>query len=101
MNVNVKLSLTDEQRNVMYRNMTGKDVKRMVSRAEVNEFVRGCLAAVVEDAPVDGEGQPIHEVTQLTASEMREVKRLQEAGHNASYIRGWLQVMRRCRAPKV
>lgn len=48
MNVNVKLSLTDEERNTMYRNMTGKDVKRMVSRAEVNEFVQGCIAGMLE-----------------------------------------------------
>lgn len=40
MNVNVKLSLTDEERNVMFRRLTGKSTKGMVSRADVNEWVK-------------------------------------------------------------
>ena len=40
MNVNVKLSLTDEQRNVMHRRLTGKNGKGMVTRADVNEWVK-------------------------------------------------------------
>lgn len=49
MNVNIKLSLTDEQRNTLYRNMTGKDVKRMVSRAEVNELVNDYINDMMND----------------------------------------------------
>jgi hypothetical protein len=40
MNVNVKLSLTDEQRNTMFRRLTGKNTKGMVSRADVNQWVK-------------------------------------------------------------
>ena len=39
MNVNCRVTLTDEQRNTLYRRITGKDVKRMVSRKEVCELV--------------------------------------------------------------
>lgn len=40
MNVNCKVSLTDEERNVMYRRLTGKNGKGMVSRMEVNNWVK-------------------------------------------------------------
>jgi len=43
MNVNVKLSISDEDRNLMSKRLTGKDTKKMVSRAEVNEWVKGQL----------------------------------------------------------
>lgn len=40
MNVNVKVTLTDEERNVMHNRLTGTLSKKMVSRADVNEFVK-------------------------------------------------------------
>ncbi len=40
MNVNVKISISDEDRNVMFRRLTGKNTKGMVSRADVNEWVK-------------------------------------------------------------
>jgi len=43
MNVNCKLSLTDEQRNTMFRRLTGKTGKGMVSRADVNNWVKDHL----------------------------------------------------------
>jgi hypothetical protein len=43
MNVNVKLSLTDEERNTMFRRLTGKTTKGMVSRADVNQWVKDQL----------------------------------------------------------
>jgi hypothetical protein len=43
MNVNCKLTLTDEERNVMFRRLTGKNGKGMVSRAEVNQWVKDKL----------------------------------------------------------
>ena len=55
MNVNVKLSITDDERNLMYRNMTGKDVLKMVSRSDVGEFVKGCIAGMLIDTPVPEE----------------------------------------------
>ena len=45
MNVNVKITLSDEQRNVMYRRISGKNVKRLISRAEVNQLVQDFIAS--------------------------------------------------------
>lgn len=43
MNVNCKLSLTDEQRNQMHNRLTGTATKKMVSRADVNNWVKDHL----------------------------------------------------------
>jgi hypothetical protein len=40
MNVNIKLSLTDIERNTMYRNLFGGTSAKKVSRAQVSEFVQ-------------------------------------------------------------
>lgn len=55
MNVNCKVTLTDEERNIMLRNMTGITRKRMVSRSEVNDFVAGCVQGILIDVPVPKE----------------------------------------------
>lgn len=47
MNVNCKVSLTDEQRNLLYRRITGKDVKRLISRKEVCELVDDYIATLL------------------------------------------------------
>lgn len=43
MNLNCKLSLTDEQRNAIKRHLTGKDVKAMATRAEICQLVQDLL----------------------------------------------------------
>ena len=53
MNVNIKVSLTDQERNLLKRKLTGKDVKAMVSRKEVNELVDGFMKAMLEDFEVE------------------------------------------------
>jgi len=40
MNVNIKVTLTDDERNTMFRRLTGKSTKGMVSRADVNAWVK-------------------------------------------------------------
>ena len=40
MNVNCKLSLTDAERNQMHNRLTGTATKKMVSRADVNNWVK-------------------------------------------------------------
>ena len=47
MNVNCKVSLTDEQRNKMVRSIFGSDSKRMITRHEVNEFVQKKIQEVL------------------------------------------------------
>lgn len=111
MNVNVKVALTDEQRNVMYRNLTGKDVKRMVSRREVNDFVQGCIDAVLQPgstAKLLARDLSEVECRILAARGPGEVRAPQRslleidpedaewlADKSPSYIRGWNQVKRR------
>lgn len=55
MNVNIKLTLTDDQRNLIKRKLTGKNIKSMASRKEVNELVEGFIAATLEDIEGDRE----------------------------------------------
>lgn len=93
MNVNVKLSLTDEERNTMYRNITGKDVKKMVSRKDVSEFVAGAIASVLvegdEEQDTCDQTVPVSQL--LTPSEVRIVERLSAEGKSESYIRGFIK----------
>jgi peroxiredoxin len=44
MNVNCKVALTDDERNKLYNRITGTVSKKMVSRADVNEFVKSKIA---------------------------------------------------------
>jgi hypothetical protein len=43
MNVNIKLTLSDQERNLIARKIAGKDIKRLCSRADVNELVKGFM----------------------------------------------------------
>ena len=53
MNVNVKISLTDEQRNTLYRNANGNPpTKRMITRAEVNELVSDFIESMLNQPGV-------------------------------------------------
>lgn len=43
MNLNVKLSITDADRNVIARKMAGKNIKRLASRSDIVELVNGFI----------------------------------------------------------
>jgi len=49
MNVNIKLSLSDEERNLIARKIAGKDIKRLCSRADVVEMVNGFMAGFLTE----------------------------------------------------
>lgn len=90
MNVNVKLTITDEERDILADYLDGKASKRLATRKDVNSFVQGCIAAAT-----DGAATP--EAEAATASDLpewayREADRLAAEGHDPSYIRGWLKV---------
>jgi hypothetical protein len=55
MNVNVKITLNDEQRNALYRRISGKNVKRLISRAEVNQLVQDFIASQLSGGFVGNE----------------------------------------------
>lgn len=52
MNVNVKLSLTDDQRRALASSIAGKPVKRLATRADVNELVNQLLATTMAGKPL-------------------------------------------------
>lgn len=52
MNVNVRISLTDEQRNVLYQKITGKKVKAMITRAGVVALVNDFIDSMLTDQAV-------------------------------------------------
>lgn len=47
MNVNVKLSLTDEQRNAIACAMAGKKVARLATRADINAICQQAIDEVI------------------------------------------------------
>ena len=108
MNVNIKISMSDEDRNIMAMNLTGKISKRMVTRAEVNQFVQGCLDSITDSINI---GSPRETVkvgyidtnvpkpakNWFTEDERSTVESLRAMGRDESYIRGWLQVGRKAK----
>lgn len=53
MNVNVKLSLSDDERRALACYLAGKPVKRLATRADVNRLVTELLSAALRGRPVD------------------------------------------------
>ena len=43
------VSITDPERNLIARKLAGKNVKRMVSRKEINEMVAGFMEGLLQD----------------------------------------------------
>lgn len=48
MNVNIKVSLTDEQRNRIKCNLAGKELKALVTRKEIVEQVESYIQSLLE-----------------------------------------------------
>lgn len=53
MNVNVKLSLSDDERRALACYLAGKPVKRLATRADVNRLVTELLSTALRSRPVD------------------------------------------------
>ena len=53
MNVNLKLSLTDVERNILARILSAKATKRLATRREVKDLVDGFLAALLHAEDLD------------------------------------------------
>jgi hypothetical protein len=102
---NIRLELDDDARRALASLIAGKPVKRLATRAEVCDFVRGSVDALVDGMANDlnlAGAQPKAEVStasRLSPQEVAGVERLRKQGHNDSYIRGQLQVCRRYGIP--
>ena len=84
MKTNVSVDLDDVGRNVLACYIDGEPTKRLATRKDINNFLSGCIYAALQTPTVSEERQ----------SEEDEIKRLQNAGFDDSYIRGWMQVWR-------
>jgi hypothetical protein len=117
MKMNLNLTITDEQRNVLACLLAGKDVKRLATRDDVAGYVLGMLAGLFprethtepvcskpdccggdcERAERSPEAQAITEATQrrgMSAAEARKYAELIAAGHPPGYARGWITASR-------
>ena len=60
MNVNCKVSLTDEERNKMFRKLNDSDsTTRMVTRADVNVFVKQKIEECLKPGVIEAEATPV------------------------------------------
>jgi hypothetical protein len=75
MNVNVKVTLTDEERNVMANRLTGTLSKKMVSRADVNDFVKKQIERFLAVGSPTTETVEVEEIdhTEMSESDIKEV----------------------------
>jgi hypothetical protein len=113
MKTNIKIELSDEARRIMASNLKGKLTSKMATRADINEFVRGCIdrisgsVCIGEPTRTDKvtsvirqrvryiETQDVTPKSWFTEEERETVEGLRALGQNDSYIRGWLQVGRK------
>ena len=99
MNLNHKMTITDEQRQQLASHIAGKPVKRLATRKDICAFLDGCLQATFEisdsPAPAQPAASPPRRAPQLSADEESEIQRLRKEGKSDNYIRGWIQVGRR------
>lgn len=100
--VNIRIELPDTERETMFQNLTGTEYRRKVSRAQVREFVEGCVEAASRRVMLSPTPEAIRAAdapaSSFTAAEQSEIERLRADGKSDSYIRGWLQVGRRLAA---
>ena len=78
MNVNVKLTITDEQRNQLAKVIDNTETKRLATRKDVNGFVQGCIDAALSEKRVCVWDDWLEE--------------MQKENRSESYIRGVRQV---------
>ena len=89
--VNVRLDISDEDRQRLASRIAGRPIKGLVKRREVVAFVEGCLAKACADQQ-DGDSGQLESLPSgnLSAAELAAVERLREEGHDDGYITGWL-----------
>lgn len=55
---NCRVELTDEQRNILYRRLTGKDVKGLISRAGVVKLINDHIDSLLHDVVEQSHDEP-------------------------------------------
>ena len=97
MNVNIKLTLPDQHRNLIARKIAGKDIKRLCSRSDVVELVNGFMAGYVTELVTEfGNSAGVEGQTGMTIPRLEppDLSRVPDEYANetdqwkASYLRG-------------
>ncbi len=93
MNVNIKLTLSDQERNLIARKIAGKDIKRLCSRSEVvemvNGFIKGYITELrVEKAKVDHPSNMTLTIDPPDFSRVPDVHASETDQWKVSYLRG-------------
>ena len=93
MKVNIGLTLSDQDRNLVARKIAGKDVKRLCSRADVVDLVNGFMSGYLTEADIDRANiedpatpQPVEEPPDL--SRVPDKYKDQTDRWKISYLRG-------------
>ncbi|MDJ0905382.1 MAG: hypothetical protein QNI96_05140 [Woeseiaceae bacterium] len=95
---NLRLDLTDRQRNDLACMLAGKKVARLATRAEITDYVTGllerslCESTAVRATPESPVRQQL--AGALSFDEQQLVEQLRAAGKNDSYIRGYIKAGR-------
>lgn len=85
MKVNVKVSVSDSERDTLANYLDGKESARLATRKDVNNFLYGCLDAALL-------GQSSVDTYDCQLDYDAEIERLHKEGFNESYIRGWMKI---------
>lgn len=93
MKTNVGIELDDACRDLLANYFDGRVSKRLATRRDITEFVTACVDMAVQSAM--GGAPQVAAAAGLSPAEAAEVERLRTLGKCDSYIRGWIQVMRR------
>ena len=104
MNTNVRITLTDEERDAIATVLDGKYTKRLATRADITELVTKLIGGLTEDANykagkvtaiIGGRDNPDPTLTRAPLSRIKELTRIREGeeailkGKSESYIIGW------------
>lgn len=98
MNTNIKIKLTDPERNLIARKLDGKKTKRMISRKEVNDLVAGFVEGLlcdIEQEHIDRAGFDIPAARTLPPPDLSQVPakyRDRSPQFQAGWVRGWNKV---------
>ncbi len=98
---NVRIDLTDEQRNVLSRAINPSAPKRLATRQDVTEYVMGCIEAATAPEAISEAPRAVSTPSSVSAPAYTRLQAIMErerlsdkrlAGKSDSYVRGWCKV---------
>lgn len=80
MNINLRLTLTDDERNQLAQRLDGKATKRLLKRRELKDLVDGFLAALLDDRTLTQAAGP---------AQIPEAYQRRPVAWQQGWLRGW------------